>query len=168
MSTQRRVVRWQRTKKLAGTADPPSQDGKVSAVSFRRATDGRTASLFALSSIWTSGRREWATNSLSFSSSCPWVQRNSLGCFLPEDFNEVDFDEVEQHDRFFSSGAVSARRNPIPGSFPSSDSRFLPSYPALQGVLPAPCSRPCRRSHGKSPGTERQYGQGNLYFEHAA
>src|SRR5271156_1568825 len=98
MSTQRRVVRWQRPNitELAATGDPLSQDGGVSGslVSFRGATTDQTAWVSGSSYLRTRGRLDLATNSLSFSSCCFWVQRNSLGWRL--------LHEVAQHDRFFS------------------------------------------------------------------
>jgi hypothetical protein len=164
MSTQRRVVRWQRTSSTERTGDPLSPDGGVLGSSFGCAVRGRTASLSGSFPCGKYGKRELATNSLSFSSSCTWVRRNTLGCFL--------FHEVEQHDRFFSGTAEVADRKSLPNSFPSSFSGFLPSYPALPGghtgvqlfIAVGLAAVPT----GLSRGTERQHGQGNLYFEHAA
>ena len=163
MSTQRRVVRWQRPNitELAGTGDPLSPDGGVSGsrVSFRGATTVRTASLNVSSPTWTGDQREWATNSLSFSSCCSWVQRNSLGCLM-------------QHDRFFSGIADDAGWNLFPTASPQAFLAFSPpirrfradtdvSFPKHAFGLAAVPTGFCR-------GTERQHGQGNLYFEHAA
>lgn len=163
MSTQRRVVRWQRPymTELAGTGDPLSLDGVVSGsqVLFRGATAGRTAWLFASSSNWTRGQRDWVTNSLSFSSCCFWVQRNSLGC-LP------------QHDRFFSGIADDAGWNLLPAASPQAFLAFSP--PIRRFTADTKVFRPtiavglAAVPTGSSRGTERQHGQGNLYFEHAA
>jgi hypothetical protein len=166
MSTQRRAVRWQRNPERAGAENSPSIDGGSSGLDaqFRPASDGRTASHSGFSSIWTSSGRDLATNSLSLSSSCTWVHGNSLG-WLP-------FYKVERHDRFFSRLADFAGWNAIPNSFSASFSGFLPSYLALPSkplqVQLDLCIRPCRRPDGLCRGTERQHGQGNLYFEHAA
>ena len=70
MSTQRRVVRWQRLSntRFAGTGSPPSHDAGASdqQQEFRRVLNGLTASA---STFW---RIELATNSLSFNSCCEW------------------------------------------------------------------------------------------------
>ena len=70
MSTQRRVVRWQRFQntRLAGAGNPPSHDAAVFGPEeqFRRVAFGLTASA---STFW---RIELATNSLSFNSCCEW------------------------------------------------------------------------------------------------
>ena len=70
MSTQRRVVRWQRllNTTLAGAENPPSHDAGASdqQQEFRRVLNGLTASA---STFW---RIELATNSLSFNSCCEW------------------------------------------------------------------------------------------------
>jgi len=166
MSTQRRVVRWQRNSEQAGTVNPPSIDGGTSGpeTPFRRAVDSRTASHSGMSSLRTGGGRDLATNSLSFSSSCIWVQRNSLGCLL--------LYEVEQHDRFFSGAAENAGWNSFPTASPRASLAFSPptrrfradqfmSAPTHAVGLAAVPTGSCR-------GTERQHGQGNLYFEHAA
>jgi hypothetical protein len=163
MSTQRRVVRWQRPymTELAGTGDPLSLDGGVSGsrVSFRGAIAVRTAWLSGSSSHWTCGQLDWATNSLSFSSCCSWVQRNSLGC-------------LQQHDRFFSGIADDAGWNSIPTASPQAFLAFSP--PIRRFRADTSVSRPTHAfglaavPTGLSRGTERQHGQGNLYFEHAA
>ena len=163
MSTQRRVVRWQRPymTELAGTGDPLSLDGGVSGsqVSFRGATAVRTAWLSGTSRNWTYGQRDWATNSLSFSSCCSWVQRNSLGC-------------VPQHDRFFSGVREYASRNSFPTASPQAFLAFSP--PIRRFTADTLVSRPTHAvglaavPTGLCRGTERQHGQGNLYFEHAA
>jgi hypothetical protein len=163
MSTQRRVVRWQRPymTELAGTGDPLSLDGGVSGsqVSFRGATAVRTAWLSGSSSNWTCGRLDWATNSLSFSSCCFWVQRNSLGC-------------LQQHDRFFSGIADYAGWNHLPAASPQAFLAFSP--PIRRFTADTQVFRPtiavglAAVPTGLRRGTERQHGQGNLYFEHAA
>ena len=163
MSTQRRVVRWQRPyiTELAGIGDPLSLDGGVSGsqVSFRGATAVRTAWLSGSSSNWTCGQRDWATTSLSFSSCCFWVQRNSVGC-------------VPQHDRFFSGIADFAVRSSFPTASPQAFLAFSP--PIRRFRADTSVSRPTHAfglaavPTGLSRGTERQHGQGNLYFEHAA
>ena len=163
MSTQRRVVRWQRPymTELAGTGDPLSLDGGVSGsrVSFRCATAVRTAWLSNSSSNWTRRQPKLATNSLSFSSCCSWVQRNSLGCHW-------------QYDRFFSGIADFAGRNSFPTASPQAFLAFSP--PIRRFRANTSVSRPTHAfglaavPTGLRRGTERQYGQGNLYFEHAA
>jgi hypothetical protein len=163
MSTQRRVVRWQRPymTELAGIGDPLSLDGGVSGsrVSFRGATAVRTAWLSGSSRNWTRGQRDWVTNSLSFSSCCSWVQRNSLGC-------------LRQHNRFFSGIADDAGWNLLPTASPQAILAFSPPirrfradtqvfHPTIAfGLAAVPTGLP--------RGTERQHGQGNLHFEHAA
>ena len=70
MSTQRRVVRWQRPSntRLAGAENPSSLDAGASGQQqeFRRVAFGLTASA---STFWCV---ELATNSLSFNSCCEW------------------------------------------------------------------------------------------------
>ncbi len=164
MSTQRRVVRWQRPyiTELAGTGDSLSLDGgvSVSRVPFRCATDGQTASLTGASFHWTRDGREWATNSLSFSSCCSWVQQNSPGCFL--------LDEVEQNDRFISGHRGNAGWTSFPTASPRAFLAFSPPTGRFRAFRPIDAVGLAAAPNGVCRGTERQHGQGNLYFEHAA
>jgi hypothetical protein len=166
MSTQRRVVRWQRLIRTepAGTAFPSSLDAGWAGFQkqFRRATSGLTASFFCS----LDGRSELATNSLRFSSSCTWRFCHGLNGSSGSS-SAFCFARV---------GGQTGR-----GSYPALSTRqagILPEQlPLISPLLSGASGRIFVRSEqsaapqvltGVCPRTERHYGQGNLYFKHAA
>jgi len=170
MRTQRRVVRLERAQGTEQTRAVSltsfDEEGTALHQDFRRVIFGLTAS--NLSPRLRIQGMELATNSLSFSSSC----HGRLG-------------HESQDAR--CAGFVSKRRNGATGCLPASeevragsraDSRLKLPVVALPGQLSldSPLLAGSFSMHSALPqiptgsrlGTERQYGQGNLYLQHAA
>jgi len=153
MSTQRRVVPWQRfayTEKinteLAGTEDSASPDAGVpgSKKQFRRVALGLTAEL--------------ATNSLGLSSCCEWNFRNTACGFF---FQEADTNGSSPAFVVRQAGILPKQLPPISPLLSGASELEECSAQTKQSALPRVPTSICR-------GTERQYGQGNLYLKHAA
>ncbi len=166
MSTQRRVVRWQRlsSSEVAGYESPSSLDEGISGLrrGFRRAEIGLTASR----SRPQFGMRELATNSLGFGSGCGWQF-----CHRARGSNErrdaaslVSGSSVSSSCRRRTdvrSGILSKQLPSISTLLAGVSEQENASARSMQSALP-------RVPVGDCPGTERQYGQGNLYLKHAA
>jgi len=180
MSTQRRVDPSQRFSvtgktgtEFTGIAVPTSVDdgAKVQERQFRPVAGGLTAST---SSIWF-GRRELATNSLSFGSSCAWhFGHRSIG------FNESRR-VVPSHQTWIRTNGSSpapgvSRAGILPEQLPRKLSLTSPLLPGVseQRQRSASCSAFSMQSAlpqvltGVSSRTERQHGQGNMYLQHTA
>jgi hypothetical protein len=170
MSTQRRVAQTQRFAsmekagtELVGTAIPASQDagGTGPEKQFRRVVFGLTAP----SSTFQFGERMigLATNSLSFSSCCEWHFRHGFNGSI---------DAVSSLMSGGTNGSSPASFGFHAGIFPeqlpltspllsgASEQEDQLSAHTMQSALPRVPTGVCR-------GTERQHGQGNLYFKHA-
>ena len=148
MSTQRRVVRWQRllSTELTGAENPSSPDAGVSASQkqFRRAALGLTADL--------------ATNSLGFSSCCEWKYwTTACGLF----FQEADTNGSSPAHGVRQAGILPKQLPPISPLLSGASEQEQFSAQTKQSALPQVPTSICR-------GTERQHGQGNLYLKHAA
>ena len=164
MSTQRRADRLARvqSKELAGAGSSTSVDvGKTDSRNhFRRVLNGLTASS---SMIWI-GMTGLATNSLSISSSCQWP--NGHGS------NELRFAKSSWY-RWNGTTGYSPALNGIRAFIPAglsagADAGQLPTdSPLLARVLILHSALP-QVPRSLISGTERQHGQGNLYFQHAA
>ena len=148
MSTQRRVQPLQRLEctERAGTGMPSSIDhGHTDHLQrFRRVAEGLTVSPFH------SGTQAMATNSLSSGSSWTWRFRPHAG-LLPEQLPSISpflsggFQPRQERRGFARAPKVFAETN--------AEQQQSASPQVLTGVCPR---------------TERQYGQGNLYLQHAA
>ena len=151
MSTQGRVFRWQRfdLTETSGIAALASGDAGAS--------DSRAEFLRAVF-----GPAAIAATPLSSISCCEWRSRHG-------------FDESQPAGSFLSEPGKAGDSFP---AFPGSDtgSGYGAGSPPKQLRLDSPfliCvsllhSASPRVPMGNRPGTERQYGQGNLYFKHAA
>ena len=159
MSTQRRVVRWQRllSTEFAGTQISSSPDAEVagSEQSFRRVANGLTASP---SHFWN-GRSELATNSLNSGSRCEWISRANQYRFSPLSRNGANGS---------SPAGLERPAGVLPKQLPFTSPLLSGAYELerrsahiMQSALP-------QLPTGLCPGTERQHGQGNLYLQHAA
>jgi hypothetical protein len=168
MSTQRRVVRWQRPQNTewAGPEIRLSNDNQLSGPSqiFRRVGCfdlGLTAS-----SIRTQFRKiELATNSLSFGSRCtgpigPRLKGSNEQRDAASPRRESGLSSSLQVRTVAQAGILSEQLPSISPSLQALQSWNSDSARSMQSALP-------QVPMGVCPGTERQYGQGNLYLQHA-
>jgi hypothetical protein len=151
MSTQRRVVRGKRAPgtELTGAGFPASIDAGETELNrdFRRVRHGLTAS----SSFFR--KTELATNSLDSSSCCEWRVRHGF-----QALRYAALLDMSERGRRKAAPAESA------GFFPEQ----LPSNSPLPArVAPLQSAAPLVPPSLGS-GTERQHGQGNMHFKHAA
>ncbi|MFC5863881.1 hypothetical protein ACFPT7_16350 [Acidicapsa dinghuensis] len=149
MSTQGWVFRWQRFDMTETSGIAASASGDAGAM---RSEDKVFRAVF--------GPPFQAARSLNAMNCCKWRFRHgfderSLSGRFPSWLGPIDGSFPAEFG--FETGAAA-------GSLPEQlrfDSPFLNCVSRLQSALPwVPM--------GKRPGTERQYGQGNLYFKHAA
>lgn len=149
MSTQGRVFRWQRfdMTETSGIAAPASDDARRV-----RSEDKVFRAVFR--PIFEAARFLNAMNC------CKWRFRHgfderSLSGRLPSWPGHIDgsFPAAPGSDMGAAAGSLPEQLR--------LDSPLLNCVSRLQSALP-------RVPMGKRPGTERQYGQGNLYFKHAA
>jgi len=166
MSTQRRVVRWQRlvNTKVARNESPSSLDAGVSGLrqSFRCVDLGLTASR----SRPQFGMLELATKSLGFGSRCGWrISHRAKGSNEQHDAASlVSGSSLSSSCRMrmdAQSGILSEQLPSISPLLAGASEQEIASARSMQSALPQVPTGVC-------PGTERQYGQGNLYLKHAA
>jgi hypothetical protein len=169
MSTQRRVVRWQRPQstELTGSWMRSSNDDQLQGPSqiFRRIAYDSTA-LKTLARPVQLRTAELATNSLSFGSRCT----GPIGHRLKGSNEQHDAASPVGRSGLSSSfqartvawaGILSEQLPSISPSLQALQSRNSDSARTMQSALPQVPTGVC-------PGTERQYGQGNLYLQHAS
>jgi hypothetical protein len=169
MSTQRRVVRWQRPQstELAGSGMRSLNNDLHSGPSqmFRRAGSGLTAQEILVYPVQFR-TAELATNSLSFGSSCT----RPIGHRLKGSNEQQDAASLWCGSGLSSSfqrrtvalaGILSEQLTSISPSLQAFQSWNSDSARSMQSTLPQVPTGVC-------PGTERQHGQGNLYLQHAS
>jgi hypothetical protein len=166
MSTQRRVVRWQRPQstELTGSWIRSSNDDQIQGPSqiFRRIAYDSTASIDP-AQFWNV---ELATNSLSFGSRCtgpigPRVKGSNEQRDAASPVGRSGLSSSFQTRTVARAGILSEQLPSISPSLQALQSRNSDSARNMQSALPQVPTGIC-------PGTERQHGQGNMYLQHAS
>jgi hypothetical protein len=166
MSTQRRVVRWQRPQstELTGSWIRSSNDDQLQGPSqvFRRIAYDSTASI-GPAQFWNV---ELATNSLSFGSRCTGpighrVKGSNEQRDAASPVGRSGLSSSFQACTVARTGILSEQLPSISPSLQALQSRNSDSARTMQSALPQVPTGVC-------PGTERQHGQGNMYLQHAS
>lgn len=145
----------------AGTSTSVGGRAKEMLNQFRCVATGQTASSLPFSY----GRSDLATNSLGFGSCCDWHFCHGL--------NGSRNADVFYMRRSSTSGSSPARIESRAGYLPEQLPLISPLLSGASGLEDKSSARIAQSAlpqapTGSCPGAERQYGQGNLYFKHAA